>query len=177
MRILVAAALLTAGISGQSAAAMTPGQASCPVQLAPKTLGPALVQEMLAYKEGQPGNPETAKALSTVVDVCIKREKVASEQEDAYTKYVISRVSHDELARQFGTMTIPTAVLDRVFGLGPGLANPTPDQITEDQFNVLVSDLTKAGVKIDTLPKVTMTMMGSYVAVTGEMYRDMAAVR
>jgi len=177
MRMMIVAAALAAGLAGQPAAAMTAGQAACPVQLAPKTLGPVLVQEMLNYKEGQPGNPETSKALSALVDTCIKREKVAADQEDAYTKFAIARVSHDELASQLGAMGVPTAVLDRVFALGPGLANPTPDQVSEDQFNTLVSELTKAGVKVEALPKPALSMMGSYVAVTGEMYRDMVLVR
>jgi hypothetical protein len=73
-------------------------------------------------------------------------------------------------------MKVPTAILDRVFGLGPGLRNPVPDDITEDLFGNLVTELTKAGINLDSLPKDAMTMMGSYVAVTAEMYRDMAAV-
>jgi hypothetical protein len=177
MRIMILAAVIAAGLIGQPASAMTPRQAACPVHLAPKTLGPVLVQQMSDYKEGQPDNPETTKALVAIVDACMKREKVAADQEDAYTKFVIARISRDELVRQFGTMGVPITVLDRVFGLGPGLANPTPDQITEDQFNTLMAELTRAGVKVDTLPKPALSMMGSYVAVTSEMYRDMALVR
>jgi len=136
-----------------------------------------MVKEMLAFKEDEPNNPETAKAITQILDICAKREKVSPDQVDTYTRYIISRLSHDELVRQFGVMAVPTTILDRVFGLGPGLANPTPDKITEDQFSSLEAELTKVGIKVEALPQHAATMMGSYVAVTGEMYRDMAAVR
>ena len=177
MRYLVPlAAALTASVAAHPAAAMTPGQAACPGQLAAKTLGPMLAKEMMEYKAGQAQNPAIAQAVKQVLDICIKREKVSADQEDAYTTYIISRVSHDDLSRQLGAMKVPTVIIDRVFGLGLGLRNPTPDQITEDQFNALVKELASAGVKIDSLPEDAMTMMGAYVAVTGEMYRDMALV-
>ena len=172
----MALAALGAALAALPAAAMTPGQAACPAQLAPKTLGPLLTQEMMNFKEGQAQNPAIAAGVKQVLDACIKREKIKPDQEDAYTKYVIARVSHDDLAGQLAAMKVPTAMLDRVFLLGPGLANPTPDQITEDRFATLIDELDKAGVSIDKLPANAMNMMGAYVAVTGEMYRDMALV-
>ena len=177
MRRLIGLAILAAGMAAQPAAAMTAGQANCPVELAPKTLGPMLIQEMLTYKEGQVKNRAIVDVVMQVLTACLKREKVSAAHTDAYTKYVISRISHDELARQLGAMNVPTAMLDRAFGLGPGLANPRPDQITDDQYNTLVPELNKAGVKFESLPQNAANMMGAYVAVTGEMYRGMAVVR
>ena len=156
---------------------MTPGQIACPSQVAPKNLGPLLTQEMVNYQDGQAVNPEITNGVKQVLDVCVKREHVAADQEDAYTKYIIARISHDDLSRQLATMKVPTAILDRVFDLGPGLHNPTPDEITEEKYNSVANELTNAGVNMEALPKDALTMMGSYVAVTGEMYRDMAAVR
>ena len=177
MRKLVPLAAVVAAFAAYPAAAMTPGQMECPAQLAPRNLGPLLTQAMIDYKEGEPQNPEITKGVKLVLEACIKREKVAANQEDAYLKYVIARVSHDDLRRHLGAIKVPTAVLDRVFGLGPGLRNPLPDQIAEDEFNTLVSELKAAGVELDSLPKNAITMMGAYVAITGEMYRAMAAVK
>ena len=172
----MALAALGAALAALPAAAMTPGQAACPAQLAPKTLGPLLTQEMMNFKEGQAQNPAITAGVKQVLDACIKREKIKPDQEDAYTKYVIARVSHDDLALQLTGLKVPTAVLDKAFGLGLGLANPASDQITEVQFAEAISELNKAGVDIDKLPANAMQMMGAYVAVTGEMYRAMALV-
>lgn len=177
MRILFSlAAVLAVSAAPQPAAAMTPGQAFCPAQLAPNSLGPMLTDEMMTFKEGQARNPAIAQGIKQVLDICMKREKVRADQEDDYTKYIIARIGHDDLARQLGKMKVPTAIIDRVFGIGPGKRNPTPDQISEDQFNTLVTELAAAGIKVDSLPENALTMMGAYVAVSGEMYRDMALI-
>lgn len=171
--LILAAAAAFAAVP---AAAMTPGQANCPAQLAPKGLGARLVEEMLNFKEGQEADPSLTEAIKQVDDACVTREKVPAAQQDTYVRYVMARVSHDELARQLGAMNVPVAVIDRVFGIGPGQRNPAPDQVTEDQFNTLVAALEKAGVSIDKLPEPALGMMGAYVTVSGEMYRDQAAI-
>lgn len=176
-KIVLLAAVTAAAFAALPAAAMTPGQSNCPAQVAPANVGAMLVEEMLTYKEGQETNVPLTEAIKQVNDTCVRREKVSVAQQDNYTRYVIARLSHDELARQFVTMKVPVAVLERVFEIGPGRRNPTPDQVTEAQFNTLVVELDKVGVAVDKLPERALGMMGAYVTVASEMYRDQALVR
>ncbi len=153
-------AAIAASCVALPATAMTPGQANCPVRLAPKDLGARLVQEVLNYKEGQDTDPNLTEAIKHLEDVCVQREKVPAAQQDVYIRYVMARLSHDELVRQLGAMKVPVTVIDSIFGIGPGRQNPSPDQVTEDQFNALVSALEKAGVSIEKLPDQALGMMG-----------------
>ncbi|MFM5916083.1 MAG: hypothetical protein ACKOOL_00960 [Novosphingobium sp.] len=156
---------------------MTAGQANCPAQLAPKDLGAKLVYEMMNFKEGQDTDPALTSAIKKVNDACVAREKVPDSQQDLYARYVIARVSHDELVRRLSALKVPIPVLDRVFDIGPGRTNPEPDKVSEAMFNALVEELSKAGVDIDKLPDEGLGLMGAYVTVSGEMYRDQALIR
>jgi hypothetical protein len=176
MRKTVFLAAVAAAFVALPAAAMTPGQANCPAQLAPKDLGAMLVNEMVNFKEGQEANQALSMAIKQVNDACITREKVPADQQDTYTRYVIARVSHDELVRQLTGFKVPLSVVDRVFDIGPGRTNPAPDKVTEAMFTTLVDELGKAGVSLDKLPEPALGMMGAYVTVAGEMYRDQALV-
>ena len=176
MRKTVIMAAVSAAFIAMPAAAMTPGQANCPAQLAPKNLGAMLVNEMMNFKEGQEVNEAMTKAIKQVNDACVAREKVPADQQDAYARYVIARVSYDELVRQLTGFKVPLSIVDRVFDIGPGRANPTPDKVTESQFTTLVDELGKAGVSLDKLPDPALGMMGAYLTVSGEMYRDQALV-
>lgn len=169
-------AAMIATFAAVPAAAMTPGQANCPAQLAPKELGPGLVDEMMNYVEGQETNPALTQSVKVVNDTCVAREKVQAADQDTYTRYVIARVSHDELVRQLTGAKVPIELLDRVFDIGPGRKNPGPDQISEAMFTALLDEMTKAGVDVDKLPERALGLMGAYVTVSGEMYRDQAAV-
>ena len=64
-----------------------------------------------------------------------------------------------------------------LFEIGPGKRNPTPDQVSEAQFNTLVTELSKAGISVDKLPDGALGMMGAYITVSSEMYRDQATMR
>lgn len=97
-------------------------------------------------------------------------------QRDTCVRYVMARLSHDDLVRQLGAMRVTVTVIDGVFGIGPGRQNPSSDQVAEDQFNALVAAVEKAGVSIEKLPDQALAMMGACVTVTSEMYRDQAAV-
>ena len=177
MRKTVLLAAAAAALAAFPAAAMTAGQANCPAQVAPAGTGAKLVEEMMNYKEGQDTNPALTQAITEVNDTCVTREKVPAASQDTYTRYVIARLSYDELVRRFAAMKVPVAVLDRVFEIGPGKRNPTPDQVSEAQFNTLVEELQKVGISVDKLPEMALGMMGAYVTVSGEMYRDQAAIR
>lgn len=176
MRKTVILAALSASLIALPAVAMTPGQTNCPAQIAPKDLGAMLVNEMMNYKEGQETNPALTTAIKQVNDACVAREKVPADQQDTYARFVIARVSHDELVRQLTTFKVPISIVDKVFDIGPGRANPTPDKVTEAMFTTLVDELGKAGVSLDKLPEPALGMMGAYVTVSGEMYRDQALV-
>jgi hypothetical protein len=93
MRKTVIMAAVSAAFIAVPAAAMTPGQANCPAQLAPKNLGAMLVNEMMNFKEGQEVNEAMTKAIKQVNDACVAREKVPADQQEAYARYVIARVS------------------------------------------------------------------------------------
>ena len=177
MRKIVLLAAAAAAIAALPAAAMTPGQANCPARVAPSDLGAKLVNEMMTYQEGQETNAALTQAIKQVNDTCVAREKVPAAQQDTYTRYIIARISHDELLRQFAGMKVPVAVLERVFEIGPGKRNPAPDQVTEAQFNTLVAELSKAGVSVEKLPDGALGMMGAYITVSSEMYRDQAMMR
>ncbi len=64
-------AAIAAACVALPAAAMTPGQANCPVRLAPKDLGARLVQEMLNYKEGQDTDAGLPDGIKQVNDACM----------------------------------------------------------------------------------------------------------
>lgn len=177
MRQAMVTAATSIALFAAPAAAMTAGQASCPVEKAPSGLAAKLVEETLTIREGQEADPVLSTALLQIDSVCAAREKVPTEQQDDYTKYIIARLKHDEMARQLAAMKVPVAVLESVFDIGPGKRNPTPQQVTEAQFNIMVAELAKDGVSIDQLPDRALGMMGAYVTVTGDMYRAQAAIR
>ena len=174
---IVLLAATVAAFAALPAAAMTPGQANCPARVAPGDLGAKLVNEMMTYQDGKKTNAALTQAIEQVNDACVAREKVPGAQQDTYTRYIIAKLSHDELVRQFAGMKVPVAVLERVFEIGPGKRNPMPDQVTEAQFNTLVTELSKAGVSVDKLPDGALGMMGVYITVSSEMYRDQAMIR
>lgn len=172
MRKLITLAALCSALWAFPAAAMTASQAECPVQLTPKDLGARAVEQVLNEPVDASQKQSVIEAFTVVADACLKREKVTGAQAEPYVRYVIARIMHDDMVRSLTAQGVSTAMIDRVFGLGAGKLNPSPDQLTDEQFAALDQELTKTGRDIKKMPKSMVGLIGAYVGVTGEMHRS-----
>ena len=170
-KFTVIAALSLAGLA-LPAAAMTVSQAECPSQLAPKGLGALATDQIVSDDAGSKKEQSTIDAFRMVVESCIKREHVTAQQTEPYAKYVISRIIYDDMAQRLTKLGVAPAMLDRVFGLGQGKLNPSPDDLTDAQFDTLSAELTKLGMDFDHLPDPVTALIGGYVGISAEMYRN-----
>lgn len=177
MRKLIALAALSGSLWALPAAAMTASQADCPMQLAPKGLGARAVDQVLNEPADAGQKQPVIDALSAVADACLKREHVTGAQEEPYVRYVVARIMHDELVRSLAALGVSTAMIDRVFDLGVGKANPAPEKLTDQQFAALEQEMAKTGLDIKKMPESVIGLIGAYVGVTGEMHRSAELVR
>ena len=177
MRKAIAMTLLSGALLALPAAAMTVSQAECPNQLAPKDLG-ALATEQIINDAADTGNKQsTVEAFRAVIDSCVKREQITGAQVEPYAKYVIARIIYDDMAQRLTKLGVSPALLDRVFGLGQGKLNPGPDEMTDAQFDALSVELAKQGIEFDRLPESVTGLIGGYVAISGELYRNADLIR
>lgn len=177
MRKLIALAALSGALWALPAAAMTASQAECPVQLASKDLGARAVDQVLNEPADASQKQPIIDAFSVVADACLKRENVTGAQADPYVRYVVARIMRDELVRVLTAQGVSTVMIDRVFGLGAGKPNPSSADLTDQQFAALDKELTKAGLDIKIMPQSVVGLIGAYIGVTGELYRNAELVR
>ena len=177
MRRAIAMTLLSSALLALPAAAMTVSQAECPNQLAPKDLG-ALATEQIINDAADTGDKQsTVEAFRAVIDSCVKREQITGAQVEPYAKYVIARIIYDEMALRLTKFGVAPAMLDRVFGLGQGKLNPDPDDLTDAQFDALSGELAKQGMDFGNLPEPLTGLIGGYVGISSEMYRNADLIR
>ena len=172
MRKALALILLSSALMASPAAAMTVSQAECPNQLAPTGLG-ALATDQIVNDADETNNKQsTVEAFRAVIDSCVKREQITGAQLEPYAKYVIARIIYDEMALRLAKFGVAPAMLNRVFGLGQGKLNPAPDDLTDAQFDTLSGELAKQGMDFEHLPEPLTGLIGGYVGISSEMYRN-----
>ena len=172
MRRVIATAMLCGALWALPAAAMTGSQAECPSQLAPKGLGALATDQIVGDTPGATKEQSTVDAFRTVIESCSKRENITAAQYEPYAKYVISRIIYDDMAQRLTKLGVAPAMLDRVFGLGQGKLNPSPDDLTDAQFDTLSKELAKLGMDFEHLPEAVTALIGGYVGISAEMYRN-----
>ena len=169
--------LLSSALWALPAAAMTASQAECPSQLAPKGLGGLATEQIVKQADDTSNEQSMAEALRAVVDSCTKREQITGAQTEPYAKYVIARIIYDEMAQRLTKLGVSPAMLNRVFDLGQGKPNPGPDEMTDAQFDALSVELAKQGLDFENLPEPLTGLIGGYVAISGELYRNADLIR
>ena len=169
--------LLSSALWALPAAAMTASQAECPSQLAPKDLGGLATDQIVKQADDTGDKQSTVEAFRAVIDSCTKREQITGAQVEPYAKYVIARIIYDEMAQRLTKLGVSPAMLNRVFGLGHGKLNPGPDEMTDAQFDALSVELAKQGIEFDRLPESVTGLIGGYVAISGELYRNADLIR
>ena len=170
-KLAVVAAFSLAGVA-LPAAAMTVSQAECPNQLAPKGLGARATDQIVSDDSESTKEQSTIDAFKAVVQSCLKREHIIDDQTEPYAKYVIARIIYDDMAQRLTKLGVAPAMLDRVFGLGQGKLNPSPDDLTDAQFDTLSKELAKLGMDFEHLPDPVTALIGGYVGISAEMYRN-----
>ena len=153
------------------AAALTKGQADCPVQLADAELSKALVSAMVDQVEGDEVDEGVLGGMLDVYTTCMKREKVPEAQADDYMTYVTEAIGVAELSRQLKSAGIKTSTVDQAFGIGPGGRNPEPEELTETDFARLGSLLASEGIKIESLPERHIGLIGAYAALAADLWK------
>ena len=172
MRKALALILLSSALMASPAAVMTVSQAECPNQLAPTGLG-ALATDQIVNDADETNNKQsTVEAFRAVIESCVKREQITGAQLEPYAKYVIARIIYDEMALRLTKFGVAPAMLNRVFGLGQGKLNPTPDEMTDAQFDTLSGELAKQGMDFEHLPEPLTGLIGGYVGISSEMFRN-----
>ena len=151
--------------------AMSPGQASCPLALAPAGLGASTANSLLNFSDPTALDPKVEAALAELVQKCMSREHVASDKLDDYTSYVMSTLVSNELKARLTAQSIPTQVLDDAFDLGPGRRNPQSKDLDQQAYVEIVGKMKVGGVDINTLNDAVLTDISTYVATTSTMYR------
>ena len=169
--------LLSSALWALPAGAMTTSQAECPSQLAPKGLGGLATEQIVKQADDTGDKQSTVEAFRAVIDSCTKREQITGAQTEPYAKYVIARIIYDEMAQRLTKLGVSPAMLNRVFGLGQGKLNPGPDEMTDAQFDALSVELAKQGIEFDRLPESVTGLIGGYVAISGELYRNADLIR
>ena len=172
MRSAITMTLLSSALLALPAAAMTVSQAECPSQLAPKGLGALATDQIVSDAADMSSKQSTVDGFKAVVQSCLTREHITAQQTEPYAKYVIARIIYDDMAQRLTKLGISPAMLDRVFGLGQGKPNPTPDELTDAQFDTLSKELAKQGMDFGRLPDSLTGLIGGYVGISGEMYRN-----
>ena len=169
--------LLSSALWALPAGAMTASQAECPSQLAPKGLGGLATDQIVKQADDTGDKQSTVEAFRAVIDSCTKREQITGAQTEPYAKYVVARIIYDDMAQRLTKLGVSPALLDRVFGLGQGKLNPGPDEMTDAQFDALSVELAKQGIEFDRLPESVTGLIGGYVAISGELYRNADLIR
>ena len=177
MRKAIALILLSSALLALPAAAMTASQAECPSQLAPTGLGGLATEQIINDTADTGDKQSTVEAFRAVIDSCTKREQITGAQVEPYAKYVIARIIYDEMAQRLTKLGVSPAMLNRVFGLGQGKLNPGPDEMTDAQFDALSGELAKQGMDFGHLPEPLTGLIGGYVGISGEMYRNADLIR
>ena len=169
--------LLSSALWALPAGAMTTSQAECPSQLAPKGLGGLATEQIVKQADDTGDKQSTTDAFRAVFESCIEREQITGAQTEPYAKYVVARIIYDDMAQRLTKLGVSPALLDRVFGLGQGKLNPGPDEMTDAQFDALSVELAKQGIEFDRLPESVTGLIGGYVAISGELYRNADLIR
>ena len=177
MRKAIAMTLLSGALLALPAAAMTASQAECPSQLAPTGLGGLATEQIINDTADTGDKQSTVEAFRAVIDSCTKREQITGAQTEPYAKYVIARIIYDDMAQRLTKLGVSPALLDRVFGLGQGKLNPGPDEMTDAQFDALSGELAKQGMDFENLPEPLTGLIGGYVGISSEMYRNADLIR
>ena len=177
MRKLIALTALSGALWAFPAAAMTATQAACPLELAPKDLGSRATAQIVNEPADAAQKQPVIDAFSAVVEACLKREHVTGPQAEPYIRYVIARIIHGEMARSLMALGVSSAMIDRVFDLGAGKRNPSPEQLTDEQFAALDREMNKTGMDLKKMPTSVLSLIGAYVGVTAEMHRSADLVR
>ncbi len=169
-KFTVIAGLLLAA-TALPAAAMTPGQADCPVALAPAGLAAATADSLLNYSDDKGLDPKVEAALDKLVKACIARERVTADKQEAYTNYVMSALVVSEMKGRLAARSVSVTVIDNAFDIGPGRSNPQSKDLDKAAFAEIVDKMRAGGVDINTLSDAALNDISTYVATASSMYR------
>lgn len=169
-KLTVFAALALAAVSAP-ALAMTPGQASCPVRLAPAGLAASAADTVMNFDEGAGLDPKLEAGLDQLTKSCIAREHVAKDKQDDYTRYVMSALIYTEIKRRLEAQGVSTTVIDDSFEIGPGRRNPKSADLDEAEFSRILTKMKASGVDVTQLSDPTLNAISTYVVTAGDMYR------
>ena len=171
MRKLTAiAAFALAGIA-LPAAAMTPGQASCPTDLAPAGLAAMAAQAVLSFDEAVGIDPKLDATLDKLTKACIAREQVAAAKQEDYSRYVMSRLIYSDVKQRLEAQSVSTKVIEDAFDIGPGRRNPRSADLDKEAFGKIMRKMKDGGVDVTKLPDQTLNDISTYVVTAADMYR------
>ncbi len=166
--VIIAAALATTAVP---AMAMTPGQMSCPLTLAPAGLGSTVTDSLVNLDNPDVLDKKVEDSLAELIEKCMAREHVGKAQLDDYTNYVMSTLVSNELKARLNAQSISTQVLDDAFDLGPGRRNPQAKELDQQAFVEIVRKMKAGGIDINTLTDAKLNAISIYVATASSMYR------
>ena len=171
MRKFTAIAGLLLAATALPAAAMTSGQASCPVALAPAGLGAATADSLLGFGASDELDPKVEAGLSKLTKDCMTRENVPIDKLEEYTNYVMSALVAKEMKARLAAQSIPTRVIDDAFDLGPGRSNPASKDLDKAAFGEAVRKMKANGLDVTTLSDAALNDVSTYIATASSMYR------
>lgn len=169
-KLTVVAALALAGIA-LPAAAMTPGQASCPTDLAPAGLAAMAAKAVLSFDEAVGIDPKLDAALDKLTKACIAREQIASAKQDDYSSYVMSRLIYSDAKQRLEAQSISTKVIEDAFDIGLGRRNPKSADLDKDAFARIMRKMKEGGVDVSKLSDQALNDISIYVVTAADMYR------
>ena len=171
MRKLTAiAALLLAG-AALPAAAMTPGEASCPTDLAPAGLAAMAANAVLNFDEAVGIDPKLDAALDKLTKACIAREHIAAAKQDDYVRYVMSRLIYSVVKQRLEAQSISTKVIEDAFDIGRGRRNPKSADLDKEAFTKIMLKMKAGGVDVTQLSDQTLNDISTYIVTAADMYR------
>lgn len=169
-KLSVLVALMLAAVSAP-AMAMTSGQASCPIRLAPAGLAAFAADTVMDFDEGAVLDPKLEGELDQLTKNCIAREHVAADKQDDYVRYVMSALISKEIKRRLEARGISTKVIDDAFEIGPGRRNPKSADLDEAAFEQAMRKMKAGGLDVAELSDQSVKELSSYVVSAADMYR------
>lgn len=161
--IYVALALMLVSVSAQ---AMDQKALDCAVTHASPELRVALTY--LALEDTKLAEDLVAQQRE-LIDLCNDVHNFTPQQKSRYWEFAMTDIARLGIGPKLEEEGISPDVIDLTMGFGPGRSNPDyGGELSDDQLEMLVAGLNEEGVDVNDIDKATWSLIGSYIAVTGQ---------